>query len=199
MNTLKKHLAFFALCLVLPFYSQASQVYQSSFNFTMEDIPASLSSDQDRNDIYGAADSKIHVNSLGEVRKVIVTFQPIAFGAKHDLNLIVGAGLSGAELLIHGDSSVTEESMPYTLYVADQSSNGFFEGCSKTKMINVFENDPSCDGKSKTFTIIFSPGNRPVFSSYNSSEEFVAQLISVQNVTLGSTLTASIMIGVFKI
>ena len=55
-------------------------------------------------------------------------------------------------------------------------------------MINVFENQASCDGTEKSFSVVFNDLNRPDFSSFDSAENFVAGLISLNNLTLNQTI-----------
>ena len=58
----------------------ASTVYTSNFKVAFEDTPAFMSSDQDNNDVMLNIASKTHVDSNGEIIKVIINTVPIALG-----------------------------------------------------------------------------------------------------------------------
>ena len=178
------------ILLLAPGESYASQAYSGNFNAAVEDVPADQGSDVDANDILQNIDFKIHVDSLGRVLKVTTTVVPIAFGAMHDLKMHIGANVAQGSLLIHGESSVGEFSLPHTLYTAGPTTNELFSGCADVKMVNVFEDSPSCTGTEKTFSIFFIGANKPVFSSYGSAEEFVISLFTIENLTLNETISS---------
>ena len=133
-----------------------------------------MSSDQDNNDVMLNIASKTHVDSNGEIIKVIINTVPIALGAEHDLQLSINSDSPGASIIIHEDNGGADFYLPHVIYTATDETNDMFEGCATKKMINVYENQVSCDGTEKSFSVVFNDLNRPDFSSFDSAENFVA-------------------------
>ena len=89
---------------------------------------------------------------------------------------------------MHTDDGGADFYLPHIVYTATDETNDMFEGCATKKMINVYENQASCDGTEKSFSVVFNDLNRPDFSSFDSAENFVAGLISLNNLTLNQTI-----------
>ena len=180
---------FYTLVLFLALDIQAYQINTSNFTLAVEDVPADMASDLDANDLYANVEVKTHVDDLGNIVKSTLTLVPIAYGAEHDLDLVIGLGLeSVADLISHGELSGEEQSLPYTLYQANDLKNDFFPSCSIKKMINVKSDEDGCFGEEKAVSIIYKDGQGPSFSSFDSNESYAVSLISIKNNTLNNTL-----------